>query len=329
MELINGGIRMAIQELNLFNIDQAYTLWNSLITSGEVLYKPMTKEKFISSFLPSSEISSWCYVEDEKLLGFISGVMLPERKKAYLSMIMVDPKYQRKHIGKRLLSQFESIVKEHTIYPSIDLVFFNPIQFEWIIPNTINHDHPNAPGVDIQSAAYQFFKQEGYHDFAIQNSYYKDLKDYQFEPEMNLLIDDLQTKDITITYYDSKKHHGFNELFDDLKNPYWRDEITKAIQHDEPVLIAEHQGEILGFTGPLRVQPSLRGYFAGIGVHSKTRGLGVGKVLFASLCYELKQRGAHYMTLFTGETNPARKIYEREGFKIVKTWADMRNELTR
>ncbi|HCZ24281.1 MAG TPA: hypothetical protein DHV05_05460 [Acholeplasmataceae bacterium] len=327
MEVINGGIRMAIRELSLFDIDQAFTLWNTLIKSGDVLYKPITKEKFITYFLPNTEISSWCFIEDEKLIGFISGVMIPERQKAYLSMIMVDPKYQRKHIGKKLLLEFESRVKQEKIYSSIDIVFFNPVQFEWIIPNTFNHDHPNTPGVGIKSAAYLFFKHEGYHDFAIQNSYYKDLKDYQFEPEMNTLIQDLQSKHIQITYYDSKKHTGFNELFEDLKNPYWKDEITKAVTHHEPVLIAEQHGEILGFTGPLRVQPSLRGYFAGIGVHSKTRGLGVGKVLFASLVFELKQQGAHYMTLFTGETNPARKIYEREGFKIVKTWADMRKEI--
>ena len=29
------------------------------------------------------------------------------------------------------------------------------------------------------------------------------------------------------------------------------------------------------------------------------------------------------MTLFTGETNPARYIYQSAGFKIVKTWSDM------
>jgi len=44
------------------------------------------------------------------------------------------------------------------------------------------------------------------------------------------------------------------------------------------------------------------------------------------LCSTLKDMGASYMTLFTGETNQARNIYEAAGFHIVRTWADMRRE---
>ena len=38
----------------------------------------------------------------------------------------------------------------------------------------------------------------------------------------------------------------------------------------------------------------------------------------------LKERGARFMSLFTGETNRARSIYESAGFRIVKSWACMR-----
>ena len=54
---------------------------------------------------------------------------------------------------------------------------------------------------------------------------------------------------------------------------------------------------------------------------------GAGTALFASLCMGLKDMGAEYMTLFTGENNPARNIYRAAGFKIVRTWANMRREL--
>ena len=37
--------------------------------------------------------------------------------------------------------------------------------------------------------------------------------------------------------------------------------------------------------------------------------------------------GAGFMTLFTGETNPARNIYEAAGFSIVRSWTDMRREI--
>ena len=41
----------------------------------------------------------------------------------------------------------------------------------------------------------------------------------------------------------------------------------------------------------------------------------------------LKAMGASFMTLFTGENNPARNIYEAAGFTVVRTWADMRKTL--
>ncbi len=91
----------------------------------------------------------------------------------------------------------------------------------------------------------------------------------------------------------------------------------------DPVAAAIRNGKIIGFTGPLRVQESGRGYFAGIGIHSGYRGFGLGNVLFHTLCRTLKEMGASYMTLFTGETNPAGQIYSKAGFKIVKSWADM------
>ena len=70
-----------------------------------------------------------------------------------------------------------------------------------------------------------------------------------------------------------------------------------------------------------------RGFFAGIGVHSEYRKYGLGKSLFSTLCQSLKDIGAGYMTLFTGETNPARRIYASAGFKIVKTWSDMQKDI--
>lgn len=50
----------------------------------------------------------------------------------------------------------------------------------------------------------------------------------------------------------------------------------------DPVIIAEHNGKAVGFTGPIHVQESGRGYFAGIGVHSEYRKYGLGKALFST-----------------------------------------------
>ena len=75
---------------------------------------------------------------------------------------------------------------------------------------------------------------------------------------------------------------------------------------------------------PIMALTASRGYFAGIAVAEDVRGKGLGKILFYELCKGLREKGAAYMTLFTGENNPARNIYEEAGFRIVRSWSDMR-----
>ena len=312
------------------HMDKCVSLWNQLAETEDFLYKSIDEVIFKDICLRQTDdydVLSFAYEEDKFMKGFITGVAYPQRKKAYITMIIVDPSFRRKHIGKDLLSMFEKYIKkEYPSIESIDLVFFNPVTLTWIIPETLLDDHPNSPGVDMKSHAFSFFKALGYQTFAIQNSYYKDIRDYQYSNDMLTKIEDLKNQSIHITYA-SLKHTGFNELFDNLNNPLWKSEIKDALQIQKPVLIAEKDGQMIGFTGPLAVQKSLRGYFTGIGVHSSYRSLGIGKVLFSSLCYHLNEIGAQYMTLFTGENNSARHIYEKEGFKIVRSWANMRKEL--
>ena len=322
---------MSIKYMTNKDVDACLYLWKSLIKSGELLYKPLSKDEFVSKFLQSNEqyeIKSYIYEDNNKIIGFASGVIVNKRNKAYITTIVVDPNYRRNSIGKQLLKAFETdVISNDIVIETIDMVFFNPVQFEWTVPDTNQHDHPNAPGVDAGSSGYKFLTSLGYTQFAKQNSYYRNIETYTYSDDMLSSIKHLEDNDITITFYDKEKHHGFTELFDNLNSIDWKKELTKAANNNQPILIAEHKGLVIGFTGPLRCQKSLRGFFSGIGVHSEYRGYGVGKVLFSSLCLELINLGAHYMTLFTGENNSARRIYEKEDFKIVRSWANMRKDL--
>jgi GNAT superfamily N-acetyltransferase len=183
--------------------------------------------------------------------------------------------------------------------------------------------------VDVSTGAYLFFKNCGYRDYAMQNSYYLPLSQYEYPEELAQKLVELQSRGITIPYYDASIHTGLADLMDVLGNEDWRQRVLENVHRPDggdPLLVVVSDNRVCGFTGPLAVQPSGRGYFAGIAVHPDFRGLGAGKVLFAALARGLKQQGAGYMTLFTGENNLARNIYEAAGFKIVKTWADMRKE---
>ena len=119
---------------------------------------------------------------------------------------------------------------------------------------------------------------------------------------------------------------------DDLNSETWKTTVLNHVKEkgkDNTLIVALDGNLVIGFTGPIYKQSSGRGYFAGIGIHSKYRGRGIGTLLFSRLCMGFKEIGVDYMTLFTGKNNPARNIYERENFKIVRSWANMRKEIKR
>lgn len=310
------------------NASVACSLFNSSVTAGEMLYKPFQEKDFADFFLSAADTRQHqvCFLAGNGS-AFASGCWVDGEKKAYITMVLVRQDCRNRGLGRRILGELERALARESGAFAFEIIFFNPMNLEWIIPKSGHHDHPNAPGVDIAGNGYLFFKNCGYRDFAYQNSYYLNLADYRMPDEIAGRAASLARDGITVTAFDATKHTGMEALLDNLGNDLWKREIMGEIRRPagaHPILIAEQNGTVCGFTGPLYVQPSGRGYFAGIGVHSAYRGRGIAKVLFNKLCNSQRQMGAKFMSLFTGENNPARNIYEAAGFRIVRTWADMR-----
>lgn len=306
----------------------------------ELPYKKISLQTCRSLFFSLSdkyEIVSLYARTPEGTAGFISGCLDRGKGRGYITFLYIVSKRRRQGIGTKLLLALEEEMKN--VLPAetgtlktfpLQISFFNPCALTWLVPGTPGHDHPNAPGVDVSSAAYLFFKNRNFIPTVYQNSFYLPLDRYEEPVSLDETKTRLLAEGIEICLYDFKKHGGLEELTDNLENPVWKEELLANEMLKEkgaPVAAAIRNGKIIGFTGPLRVQESGRGYFAGIGVHSGYRGFGLGNVLFHTLCRTLKEMGASYMTLFTGEANPAGQIYRKAGFKIVKSWADMDNTM--
>lgn len=271
-----------------------------------------------------NRVITLCAREGSKIAGFVSGCIVRETAACYLTFLLTAREKRRQGVGTRLLyALMEEIKKEASL---LQISFFNPCAMTWIVPGTCGHDHPNAPGVDVSSGAYLFFKNRNFLPTVYQNSFYLPLERYEQPTALVQKRALLLEKKIEICHYRPEKHRGLPELTENLGNPVWKKELLANDALKEkglPLAAAIRDNQIIGFAGPLRVQESGRGYFAGIGVHSDYRGFGLGNVLFHTLCASLKEMGAAYMTLFTGETNPAGQIYLKAGFRIVKSWADM------
>ncbi len=326
------GNTVTVSVLDPVDTGACVQLWNTCRTECPPLhYAPVTPELFASLFFPDT--AEWRVVNlaahrGREVIGFASGSVRADGEQGYVTVVIVRDGERRSGVGTRLLAELEARLAECSRkLDRYEVMFFNPVAIPWIVPGTDGHDHPNAPGVDVSCDGYLFLKNRGYRDIAYQNSYYLPLSDYRYPVDIESAIAALGRDGVRIVRYDPDRHTGLGELFDDLGNEEWRRIVDANFAADgpaDPVLIVEDGHRVCGFTGPTRVQPSGRGYFAGIGVHSDYRGRGAGTALFAALCMELRRVGASFMTLFTGETNPARNIYEAAGFRIVRTWADMR-----
>jgi ribosomal protein S18 acetylase RimI-like enzyme len=319
-----------IEPIQLNHCEILLEIFNQEKKRNEFLYEALTLEQFKEKFYLSTttyKIISYVALLDQKLIGFSSGVYDLSTNRAYITMILLDESFRRLGYSKQLLKQLENKLLEQPLQQKkIEIVFFNPVNLSWQIPNTYAL-HPNAPGIDKEGIGYLFFKSQGYIDFAVQNAYYKDIRNYEYSASIIELNDDLKQKGFIFDYYKIYKDQGLIEMLNNLGSPVWLDTILKHVESkgiDNTLLVPTLNSLVVGFTGPLSVEKSMRGYFAGIGVHSEYRGHGLAKVLFAKLIMGLKEMGAHYMTLFTGENNPARRMYEKEGFEIKRTFIDLR-----
>jgi ribosomal protein S18 acetylase RimI-like enzyme len=318
---------LIIRDMQNVDLKACFNIFHACINHDSLLYKPFDQSSFAEHFSPSKdEIFSFVITLHNKILGFISGTQY--QQKVYLTMLAVDKDYQKQGLGTKLLRFYEKFITSHfSDIKCIYIVFYNNIHLPWYIPHTPHHEHPNAPGVDLDSKAYHFFLSQGYECYAIQYAYYKSLEHSTRHPHYEEHIIELQKDHISIEFFNQKIHVGLATLFDYLKNPTWRDEIIEAIDANRPVLIASHHNMVIGFAGPLDVEPSKRGYFAGIGINPNYRNKGIGKALFSSLCFHLKNMGADYMSLFTGSNNPAKRIYQDEGFSHIKSWGNMKKDI--
>jgi len=330
---------MKIEKFKNKHIEKVVSLWNEICKEENFVYKPFTRESFKKKFIDNPNFDyegTFVAVQNEDVIGFANGVYRKdyfqgesfENVPGYVTIVLVRRNMRNRGVGTLLLKHVENYLVANG-KRKIRIDFFNPINLEWYIPGTEKHEHPNAPGVDVEGPGYNFMKKMGYCEKGRVVAMYRDLA--SFETPQNIIekLNTLNEKGINIEYYDVSKHYGLQEFFDNLNHELWRKEINDnlSLPNPFPVIVAAKKGRICGFAGPIEVQQSGRGKFTGIGVAPNYRGLGIGKVLFFKLCESFKKEGAIYMSIFTHVDNIARKIYEEAGFKVVRKWALFEKEV--
>ena len=204
------------------------------------------------------------------------------------------------------------------------------------------------PGLDEGCAGVGFFLHTGFERRYSEVAMYIDLSGYRMSPKIPELQEKLRQEGIVTGVYDPAWHCGFDRLCDRVGSEYWRAVLrteTAAWEAGEPnadsrfwadgirpsgprpLLTATHGGEIVGFTGPVDLQKSGRGWFTGICTDPEYGRRGIATVLFNLLLQAFREEGAQFTTLFTGMENPAKKIYTEAGLRPARAFTLMAKPL--
>lgn len=319
------------------SLSAAHTLYTEACEPPEFLIDSAQQQRLCLRHVSQETTNSWFASADRPLIiawdgrrpvGVAAGAEGKERACGYLTFLYVTPTHRGRGIGSRLLAQLEQTLTERYGVSRFEAAFYSPVHLPWCIPGGGEDHHPCLPGVDVGSGLYLMLKRRGWRDYAIQNAYYRRLAGYTDPPELERKRAALAAEGIEVTLYDPTAHTGLPELFEDIANPGWGAQVLAHT--DRPIVVAvDHRagGLVVAYTGPLSIEgrPG-RGNFCGIGTRRDYRGRGIGTLVFCEMCRQHAEAGAEFMSLYTGETNPARNIYEAAGFRVVRTFADMRKE---
>lgn len=349
---------MTIRTFTPEDLPYVAEIWNESVRSGEVVFFEMSPEYWHAKFTENPDIAPEYILvaaEDREIAGFAVGIVQKrfldretnENTPAYLPCLFVSPSFRGRGIGKALTEEMCSRFRRSG-KSSVSLSG-GPLDLDWHIPDTNGRDHNNVPGVDTECPGFGFFRHLGFENRGIETAMYLDLKDYLPLPDMEKKQAKLLSEGIYTGRYDPAEEYDYDRACDRVGSNYWRAVIrselacwkngcpntdpryipngTRIPAGPRPMLIAAADGYIIGFTGPVDMQDSGRGWFTGIFTDPEYGRRGIATVLFHSLMREFIDEGASFSTLFTGEDNPARRIYLGAGFRIVRRFALMSKSL--
>lgn len=321
---------------------------------GEVLYKPLEREDFLARFFGPDR---WGFAarSGARLVGWIHGAaqsrFLPgetaENTPLYLTLLLVAEGFRRQGVGAALLDALRRAAREAG-KSALTVSGNNPVHLTWLIPGAGGHDHNNAPGVNEDTGGYGYLLSRGFRDVFHEVSLYMPLSEYRWNPALDAVVERLAAEGIHVGRWQPGMGERYDGMCDRVGSEYWRNVLRQELlawhtgqpnadpecwpdgvrpRGPRPLLVAVRGEEIIGFTGPVDLQRSGRGWFTGICTDPDWGGRGIGTVLFNLLMQAFLERGASFCSLFTGAENHAQKIYLRAGLRVTSRWAVLSQRL--
>ncbi|CAM4244332.1 GNAT family N-acetyltransferase [Paenibacillus typhae] len=322
---------MQIRPFTMEDVSAVVALWNQEATQYD--YKPFTEREFQDTFINHPYFDAeciWVGCNEKGMAGFAagcSGENLPLGDVAgYITCVIIDSETASKELYdafvQRIEARFRQLGKRQA-----EVLFFNPVKLEWTIPSAPQHKHNNAPGISKDQPLYAALIARGYVDRATQCGMYLKLGNFSIPEDIAGKERKANREGYRVAHYAPDVHKGLETMLAALQNPQWEKDVAAYVRDGKPLVAAMYGDEVVGFAGPLIVEPDGRAFFCGIGVHPEYEGHGLGSVLFFRMVEAFQNAGCQYISLFTGSNNPALRIYQKAGFHVEKQFSILRREL--
>lgn len=323
-----------MMQIRLFSMEDfsgVVALWNREATKYD--YKPFTEQEFQDTFINHAYFDAecmWVGFNEQGIVGFAAGCSgddLPLGDVAgYITTVIIDSGAASLELYDAFLQRMETRFRQLG-KSQVEVLFFNPVKLKWTMPSAPQHEHNNAPGISTDQPLYDALIARGYAERATQCGMHLKLGDFSVPEDIAVKESKANREGYQVTHYAPAVHKGLEAMLAALQNPQWERDVAAFVKNGEPLVVAVHGSEVVGFAGPIMVEPDGRAFFCGIGVHPEYEGHGLGSVLFSRMVEAFQTAGCQYISLFTGSNNPALGIYQKAGFQIEKQFSILRREL--
>ena len=337
MERTNGRDPIIIRPMQSADVPRLTAIFNRSVQVGDIPCLPLTEKAFTEAMAGENGHVLAALDAHGTPVGFSSVCVEPGKPAgAWLTMLMVSVKSQRQGIGSALLRRAMKQARELGA-DCLQVSPTNPVSLGWTLPRTVHVEHNCMPGILQRSVGCRWLQRHGFETLGSLQVMYRPLQtwhpdDAALETECERML----TMGVRVGLWTPDCGTEIDTLCDHVGSEYWRHVLCSELrahaenqpnadpalwpdgvrpQGPRPLIVAVAEGRIVGFTGPVDVQKNGRGWFTGICVDPDYGRRGIGRLMFRLLLRQLKAAGAAYVTLYTGEDNPARHIYEGEGLK--------------
>jgi mycothiol synthase len=234
----------------------------------------------------------------------LAGVDL-EPREGWITVFFVDPERRRRGHGSRLLEAALRFLAGRRVSVSP----YAPNYF-W-------------PGVDPDAypEAMEFLERRGFRRLYGCAAMDRRLVGYAVPEEVRRLQRSLEDQGFRFHHLEPRFVTGLLDFNARHFHPDWARAVREAIARGAPFdrfLLATRGGRVAGYCtyGTYDHVPDRFGPF---GVDPDLRGMGLGKVLLHGCLDEMRRKGFHdAWFLWTGEDDPAGRLYRRAGFEVTR-----------